>query len=96
MCIRKTDVCNGIAQCPGGEDEQKCPGSCADLAGTTGTSAKVLCEDGSHYTWKYACSGLYPQCNKACKECNLELAFQCADKSGCIHRSKVCLLNLLS
>ncbi|KAI6177429.1 hypothetical protein M3Y97_00906300 [Aphelenchoides bicaudatus] len=90
MCILKKDVCNGVAQCPNGEDEEGCAGSCPDVADVTPHHAEVLCDDGSHLPWKYACSGLYPHCSTVCKTCNLELAFECADDSGCIHRSKVC------
>jgi len=90
MCILKSNVCDGISQCPDGEDEKNCAGSCQNIAEVTSQHPDVKCDDGNHYNWKYACSGLYPMCNSVCKTCNKELAFQCADKSACIHRSKVC------
>jgi len=90
MCIQKSNVCDGVSQCPNGEDEEECAGSCSKIADVIAHNNDVQCSDGNHYTWKYACSGLYPKCQGACKECNKELAFQCADNSTCIHRSQVC------
>lgn len=63
-----------------------------DILGTDNVISidMIRCNDNKTYNWKYACSGLYPQCNGLCHTCNTEQAFQCADKSNCIHRTYRC------
>ncbi|KAI6188974.1 Low density lipoprotein-receptor domain containing protein [Aphelenchoides besseyi] len=86
MCIEKSQVCDGVIDCLHGEDEEHCAGQCEFLADIRAND--VVCADGKNYAWEYACSGLYPQCNNRCEDCNPQLAIKC--DGGCLHRSRVC------
>lgn len=92
MCINKKKLCDGIDDCPNGEDELKCPGSChGNITSYIGAKQKpVLCADGKWYHWKYACGGLIEACKGKCTECNNEAAFDCNAEIG-ENKTRICI-----
>lgn len=88
FCIAKTNVCDGKRDCPGGEDEQNCPGTCPLMNHDSHQGHNIIeekiardelvrCADGKLYEWKHACNGILDVCRFSCSQCNPEMGYQC-------------------
>lgn len=86
VCISKSIHCDGHDDCPNAEDEVGCPGYCK----LEQPIERINCSDGKSYPKRYACSGMVPECQDSCRECDPELAFRCKSTGTCISKRAVC------